>query len=235
MGQGAAAAAGAAALALGVMLLHGLVDDALYSSRAALILFVPLAFALPAGTQARAARRPAGRRRSLWLPAALLALLVLALVARRPLLSRAASNLGAVRQGQAELTPYSWPEWPIQDEVRRVVDLRRPIALLEWALAQDARNATANRRLGMIELSLGLYPQALAHLQAAYAAEPGSNTVRQLLGEALIANGRVDEGRALWSTVRRSEGQLDARIFWYSHIGDAERAEWMSEAAGDGP
>jgi tetratricopeptide (TPR) repeat protein len=173
----------------------------------------------------------ARRLRSLGLPIALVLLMAAALLWRGPLLSLLYSNLGAVHQSQAELGPYKWPEWPIQDAVRRAVDLSRPVAEFEQALALDPRNATANRRLGMIELSLGEYEDALPHLEAAYAAEPASSTTRQLLGEALIANGQVEEGRALWAGVRNSEGQLAARVYWYGSIGDKQRAAWMKQAA----
>ena len=101
----------------------------------------------------------------------------------------------------------------------------------EQALAWNPRNATANRRLGMIELSLGQYEDALAHLEAAYAAEPNVTTTRQLLGEALIVNGRIEEGQALWSDANKEQGQLDARVYWYQHIGETERAEWIQQAA----
>jgi predicted Zn-dependent protease len=84
----------------------------------------------------------------------------------------------------------------------------------------------------MIELSLGQYEEALMHLETAYAAEPNVVTTRQLLGEALIVNGRVEEGQALWADVNTEQGQLLARIFWYEYIGDAERAAWIEQAAG---
>ena len=166
----------------------------------------------------------------MWLIAALM---LAALLWRGPVLSRLASNLGAVGQSQAELAEYRWPHWPIQDEVRRAVDLTRPVAAYRRALALDPGNPTANRRLGMIELALGRYGDALPHLEAAYRSEPGSETTRQLLGEAYLANGRLEEGRALWATVGNKQSQLQARAWWYGHIGDVERAEWMKEAAGD--
>jgi hypothetical protein len=83
----------------------------------------------------------------------------------------------------------------------------------------------------MIDLALGRYEDALRHLEAAYAAEPWSVTTRQLLGEALIANGRVDEGRALWAGVNNAQGQLRIRVAWYKHIGETQRAAWMQQAA----
>jgi lipopolysaccharide biosynthesis regulator YciM len=136
-----------------------------------------------------------------------------------------------VHQSQAELGAYTWPEWPIQDEVRRYVDLGPATAQFERALALDPGNATANRRLGMIELSLGQYGAALGHLEAAYAAEPWCPTTQQLLGEAYLANGRLEEGRALWSGLSNEQSQLDIRVWWYGHIGEEERAEWVRQAA----
>jgi hypothetical protein len=218
----------AAAASLIVFLVHGQVDDVLYGSRAILLLFLPLAFCVPflAPSRARSAYW-----RPLAVPAGIALVLGLALIWRRPVLSTIYSNLGAVHQHRAELSGYTWPEWPIQDAVRRAVDLSRPIAEFRTALGLDPRNATANRRLGMIELSLGQYGSAVPHLEAAYAAEPGSATTRQLLGEAYLANGRLADGRTLWSTLPDAQGQLAARAFWYGYLGDNERAQWMQDAA----
>lgn len=222
----------AAALSLAVTLAHGMVDDVYYGSRAVVLLFVPLAFAVPflvPDGQPSAGRR--GRRWSLPLAAGLGLVMLLALIWRGPVLSLAYSNLGAVHQSQAELSLYTWPEWPIQDALRREIDLRGPVAEFEHALALDPGNASANRRLGQIELSLAEYEDALAHLEVAYAAEPWSPTTRQLYGEALIANGSLAEGQALWTTLKAGEGQLQARIFWYQYIGDEERESWIRQAA----
>lgn len=232
----------AAALSLAVILPHGLVDDTLYASRAVLFLFVPLAFAglLPAEHAGWSTERgagdvaPQGAPRRTWLAVlgGTIVLLAVALLWRAPLLSRLASNVGAVRQTQTELSVYTWPEWPIQDEVRRQRDLGPAVDAFERALALDAGNASANRRLGQIELSLGQYEAALGHLQAARAAEPWNLTTQQLLGEAYLANGEQEVGRALWAGVSNEELQLELRAWWYDHIGEVERAAWMRWAAG---
>jgi O-antigen ligase len=221
-----ASLAGLAATSLVIILLHGTVDTALYG-RGVLFLFIPMAFVVQTAQQNRKLSR---KRRMLSLVAIGLPV-GLALLWPGRTISLAYSNLGSVHQSQAELSVYSWPEWPIQDAVRRQVDLSVPISEFEEALTRNPRSATANRRLGMIELSLGQYEDALAHLEAAYAAEPNVTTTRQLLGEALIANGRIEEGQALWSDIGREQGQLDARVYWYEHIGDVERAAWIRQAA----
>jgi len=222
-----ASLAGLAAMSLLILLLHGTVDTALYG-RGVLFLFVPMAFIVQAERQGKgvAKQRPALGLVAIGLP------LGLALLWPGRTLSLVHSNLGSVYQSQAELGMYSWPEWPLQDEVRRQVDLGKPVSEFEKALSLNPGNATANRRLGMIELSLGQYEEALVHLETAYAAEPNVVTTRQLLGEALIVNGRVEEGQALWADVNTEQGQLLARIFWYEYIGDAERAAWIEQAAG---
>ena len=217
---------GVAGLSLMITLLHGTVDTALYG-RGVLFLFVPMAFAVQT---AQEEKQQVKQRRVLSL--VVLGLPIgLALLWPGRSLSLAYSNLGSVHQSQEELSLYTWPEWPIQDAVRRSVDLSTPMSEFEKALAWNPRNATANRRLGMIELSLGQYEDALAHLEAAYAAEPTVTTTKQLLGEALIVNGRIDEGQALWSDANKQQGQLDARVYWYQHIGETERAAWIRQAA----
>lgn len=219
----------AGVVSLLILLVHGLADDPLYSGRGVLLLFVPLAFVppLPAGHPSRL--------RQFALPGILLAILLLALLWRDPLLSLVFSNLGAVHHGQAELSVYRWPEWPVQDEVRRRANLDRPRLEFERALALDPGNATAHRRLGMIDLAQGRYRAALQHLEVAGAAEPRSQATRQLLGEAYLANGRLAEGQALWSGVSNGQGQLDLRVAWYHHIGDGQRATWMGQAIPDRP
>jgi hypothetical protein len=217
---------GVAGLSLIIMLLHGTVDTALYG-RGVLLLFAPIAFALPT---TREPEHLARVRRTLGLIVVALPL-GLALLWPGRSLSLVHSNLGSVHQSQGELSLYSWPEWQIQDEVRRSVDLSTPVSNFGRALSLNPENATANRRLGMIELSLGEYEDALIHLEAAYASESNTMTTRQLLGEALIVNGHLDEGQALWSGVNNKQRQMGLRSAWYRYIGDAERAAWIDQAA----
>jgi len=221
-----------AVLCLVVVLVHGLADDVLYGSRAVLLLFLPLALGcrgMREGATAPGARYWL-RRWEVVLPTVLVMALGLALIWRKPLLSRVYSNLGAVHQSQAELAVYSWPEWPLQDEVRRSIDLGVPVGEFERALEISPGNGTANRRLAMVDLAMGRYDQALAHLEAAYGEEPDSEPTRSLLAEAYVANGLLEQGRSMFATVGNSGGRLAARAYWYAYIGDRERHEWMKQA-----
>lgn len=225
----------AAALALVVMLVHGLVDDTFYGSRALLFLFVPFAFVATRGRGATTHPVPAATRHlSLTYRLSLIALLLaLSLFLwHAPIRALYYTNLGAVYQSRAELGVYEWPAWDIQDSVRRAIDLSAAVAAYERALALNPRNGAANRRLGQIELSHGDYGAALVHLERAYAATPWDNATRQLLGEAYVVNGRVAEAAPLWATVNKGQGQLELRAYWYHRIQDEQRAAWTREAMG---
>jgi tetratricopeptide (TPR) repeat protein len=223
-------------LSLAVMLLHGLVDDTLYGSRGALLLFVPLGMAVLACRYSgpKPQRQPVQigsyrLRAGLAAPLALIPLAGIALIWQNQLLAAAYANLAAVGQTKAELGVYDHPQHQIQDTVRREVDLSRPMALYQRALSHDPDDGTTNRRIGQIALSLGQYELALEHLTRARAAEPRSPATQQLLGEALITNGRVEEGAKLWDELANDHGQLWARQTWYYRIEDQQRLKWFNQ------
>jgi tetratricopeptide (TPR) repeat protein len=215
-----------------VLLLHGLVDDPFYASRGVVLLFVALA--VLAREDQRAPRRTAPAFKSLASAVALFATLLLLLLLLPPARAAFQANLGALAQTRAELSAYRWPEWPIQDALRRspAVDLGPAIARYRAALALNPENTTANRRLGQIELSRGEYEPARAHLEAAYAVAPEQRATRQMLGEAYAIGG--DQGRAasLWEGLDLSAGQVPARVWWYEHLGEVENARRVQQAAG---
>lgn len=217
--------------ALVVLVVNGLVDAGLYASRLAPLLFVAPGFALAVAAAqgplpaAQGEGAPAPRW---WLWGAAAALLVVAVLLVLPG-SRATgqANLGAVAQSRAELAVYRWPDVGIQDELRRLemVDLAPAIGYYQAALALDPNNVTANRRLGQIELSRGELAAARVHLERAYAVAPGERATRQLLAEVYAVTGEVDRARVLWDSVDTGQGQLDGRIWWYEHQGNAEASQ----------
>lgn len=209
----------AVAAALTALLVHGMVDAGLYASRLAPLLFLPIGAAWAVGGKGRGAGLEVRSRRLL---GALAPLAAVTLLFAWPG-SRATwqANLGAVAQTRAELFLYTWPEWPIQDALRRspVVDLAPAIARYQAALTHDATNATANRRLGQIALSRGERTQARYWLEAAYARQPEHRATRLLLGEVYALDGEPAQAAALWRTLDLSLGQLDGRRWWIEATG----------------
>jgi tetratricopeptide (TPR) repeat protein len=223
----------AALAALVALAVHGMTDAGIYVSRIAPVIFLPFGFAVAAwGTPV--ARRP-GRgptRPGLWLAIGLACVVLLLMVLPS---ARAAwqANLGAVAQTRAELSVYDWPEWPIQDAVRRAnpAILEPALRRYDAALELDPQNVTANRRLGQIELSLGRYAEAERHIAAAYTAAPGDRAGRQLLGEIKAISGATEEAAALWHSVNLAQRQPDSRQWWYNDIGEPEKAALIERAA----
>ena len=141
------------------------------------------------------------------------------------------ANLGAVLQSRAELAHYSWPAVPIQDALRRdpAIDLAPAMARFDTALALDPGNATANRRLGQIELARGDYGAAKAYFEAAVVTAPAHRAARQLLGELHAISGDVPGARSLWQGLDLSQGQLISRRFWYDLTGDSAKSAAINE------
>jgi predicted Zn-dependent protease len=144
------------------------------------------------------------------------------------------ANLGAVVQTQVELTGYHWPDSKFQDAIRRSSKHRLAPAIVWYqsALATDATNATANRRLGQIALSLGQYDAAQVYLAAAFAAAPNQRATRQMLGECYAMAGEIEQAAQLWRTMDIGQGQLMVRQWWYGDfLGEWERAGRIAQAA----
>jgi tetratricopeptide (TPR) repeat protein len=225
--------------ALVALLVQGIGEAGNYTSRMVLIGFLPFGFALGLAPSREIRDQESASlafmHRTRWASAIwrLAVILALAGLLLPDVQAAFQANLGAVAQTRAELSVYRWPEWPIQDAVRRSPDvsLAPAIAHYQAALALAPANAAANRRLGQIELSLGQYQAARRHLEAAYAAAPGQRAVRQLLGESYAIEGEIERAVALWRTVDVSQGQLALRQWWYDHVGEPQRGAWMAEAA----
>lgn len=210
----------------GVILIHGLVDDALYSSRGLLLLLIPIglivaASRLPAtvideGT-AVSKRNPRTYRRELAL--AILALSLMGVIWWRPALVNWTANQGAIEQARVELSHYDQQHFdnPTLDQVRQRNDLDEAMSWFNQALAIDPTNGTALRRLAAIQLARGQYVAALANMQTTWDAGQRDSVTRMLLGDAEVANGQVDQAveivRGLPWAEARLEGQAYSR-YW---------------------
>jgi tetratricopeptide (TPR) repeat protein len=223
-----------AVAALTALVVHGMFDAGLYVSRLAPVLFLPIGFAL-AGAGGEAEVEAEAKTLILTLTSTLALILTLALALTST--SRAAfrSNLAAVSQTRAELSVYTWPKIPYQDALRRspAVDLTPAIAYYRAALAAAPALASANRRLGQIELSRGDYAAAREHLLAAHRSAPEQQASRFLLGESYAIAGQVAEAADLWRTLG-AHAWSDAhgigrqiftlRQWWYESIGEPEKS-----------
>lgn len=231
----------ATAAALTALIVHGLADAGLYASRMVPILFLPIGFGLGLRIRPVSGRSP-DRRPLNFLIVSMALVLLAALLLVLPF-TRAAwqANLGAVEQSRLELNRYHWPNPRTIDQVRResVGELAPAIAHYQAALALNPGQATANRRLGQIELSLGEYEAAREHLQRAYQTAPGQQTTRASLGESYAIAGDAKEAIQLWRSVSNQlwwdfdwllKQSLQLRWAWYRSLHENSHAEGIRQA-----
>ena len=95
----------------------------------------------------------------------------------------------------------------------------------------DPGHAQAQTRLAQIDLSRGDYARALDHADAAWAAGHQDARTRLTLGDALVAEGRVDEGAEIVRGLPRAEARLETWGYYrhtlngeYRRAADAFRA-----------
>ncbi len=210
----------------GIILIHGLVDDTLYGSRGALLLFMSLGLIIAASrlpvtvideSTSVSKGKPRTDRRELAL--AVLALIAVGMIWWRPVLATWSANQGAVEQARVELSHYDQQHFdnPTMDQVRQRNNLDEAIRWFNQALTIDPTNGTARRRLAAIQLARGQYVDALANMQVVWDAGQRDAVTRMLLGDAEVANGRVvaavDIIQGLPWAETRLEGQAYAR-YW---------------------
>lgn len=208
-------------LSLVAMLVHGLVDDALYISQWLPLLWVPAGLAVSGWREGSTNPAPIIRpKTSQWWIWGTVAAggVVLVAIFWRPIGAAWFANLGALHQTWAELSRYDYNHFDrlTLDEIRREVDLSAAEHFFLQALALDPGQVTARTRLAEIALSRGQYDQALVHAQAAWDAGHHDRVTRLLLGDALVAAGDVEAGVDIVRGLEWAEGRLDFQA-WYRY------------------
>ena len=231
-------------LATSVLLVHGLVDVGLYSSRALPLMLVPMGLVssqpddrgrVTEGGQRSVVVRPRssvdGPRSPVTLGLIVLLSVVSFLLSWNRLAALWYANLGSVVQTQVELKDYVFPE-RLVDYVRHDGDESTAEGYFGQALAYDPGNVTARQRLALIALGRGEHDVARAYLESAYRADAGNVVTRELLGEAYLGLGRLDEAYALCSGLPGMVTRLQG-VAWvrYDRNKDSQRAGWARALA----
>lgn len=227
------AAGGLAAMT--VLLLHGFLDVLFYSSRFLPLMFVPMGLTV-------AGLRPQRGVRTGWTPlgirvaavaavGGLTALLIIFLLERDPILAMWYENMGSVEETQTELVHYHYQD-SLVEYIRREVDLSEAVSDLHHALLLDDHNVSANQRLASIALARRQYGRALDFAQAAEDRDPQNDVTRELLAEAYLGLGQMDNAFAYWSLIGDAAGRLERLSHVrYEREGDAQGARWAMALA----
>jgi O-antigen ligase len=204
-------------LSLAVLVIHGLTDDPIYCGVAIPELWAPTGVVV-ATLRDRKTGCPMVREwRRLAVGIPLLGLLLLGLFGRK-LTATWYANLGAVAQTLVELPAYDYKHFdnPTLDQIRQREDLSAAEAYFGRALALHPGQVTARTRLAHIALGRGEYETALGHTQAAWEAGHRDRLTRLLLGDALVAQGRVEEAATVVRGLGWAEWRLNGQV-WYRY------------------
>ncbi len=214
-------------IATTVMLLHGLVDAALwYSDWTRVLLFFPMALTV-AGLGTVPVRVDHARIAVL---TAVFGLVCIVIVGS-PVAALWQANLGSLAQTQVELGQYEFPE-RLVEYTRRDADLTRAENYFRQALVLDRSNVTANQRLALIALARGNYAEALTRAETAYGQNANDAVTWQLLGDAYLASGQLDQAYVYWSKVDDAPSRLYEEMnVRYVPQRDRMRAEWTKTLA----
>jgi hypothetical protein len=209
-------------LSLAVLVIHGLMDDPIYCGVGSPLLWAPAGVVVATLRDRKAGWLVPRRWRWLVVGMALLGLLLVGLFGRT-LVATWCANLGAVAQTLMELPGYDYDHFdnPTLDQIRQREDLSAAEAYFDRALALDPGQVTARTRLAHIALGRGEYETALKHTQAAWEAGHRDRVTRLLLGDALVAQGRVEEAAAMVRGLEWAESRLNGQA-WYRYWVDED-------------
>ncbi len=145
------------------------------------------------------------------------------------------ANLGSVEQTRYELGQYHFPDRLVEYSRRDCAISSTYCALSKangWfdkALELDPGSVTANQRLAEIALAAGNFDSARAHLEPALRRDPANKVTWQLIGDAYLGLGRLDDAFAYWSRIADAPGKLSVEAsVRYDIKNNKERAGWVT-------
>ncbi len=225
---------GAALLALVVIIIHGLGDDALYSSRWSVFLWMPMGIIVAAERQISPSPTWQRRLEQSGMLIFGVAIVVTLFMMRQVLIPAWYANLGAVAQTRIELPWYNYQHFdsPTLDQIRQQADFDVAKAYFNLALSFDPGQVTARTRLAHIALARGDYATALAHSRAAWEAGHHDRITSLLLSDALAAQGKVAQAAALAQGRTWAPQRLEGQAFYrYQRYHDQRRARYARHTA----
>jgi hypothetical protein len=223
---------GAVASSSVILLLHGLIDDPLYGSRAVLFLFLIPGFAV-AISKSRSREKTENnhkkrrflliRTRTFVAGTALMfvALVFYVLLSRNQILSDWYANRGAIEMARVELADWPTDQW---DDGRHAANLAPAEALFNQALTYNQMNNTAHYRLGLIAMLKRDFEKAIGHLEAAQQLEPNNQGIWKTLGYSYLWLGDFDNAFTRLRAIPESRQELNVYVTWWANQGRPDLA-----------
>lgn len=212
-----------AVLGLTVMLQHGLTDAPQYAESRWI---QPVFYALLGLSVAAAPSSPALLSRQSLTPRrvalATLTVVVLGVGAVFLLADDFYVNLGSLHQTRADLLPSL-------DDAERGQTLEQAARYYQRALDINRDQPSAHWRLGLVALNADRFPDAVEHLQIAWAALPGHRGVQKALGLAYLWVGQIEQAEELLASLDEMPSELDTWSWWRGEQGQDQLADYARQ------
>lgn len=209
-----------------VMLLHGLLDNALFGNQGSPLLFFAPAMVVLVTRQSESETAVSFTkllpRLGIGLGVTAVLLIGLFIGFRRPIEAQWYANLGALELARAELVGWPTGQW---DRGQNLDRFAAATALFEQALAIDPANRTAHHRLGSIAMVTREYETAVSHLEQAHAQAANHRGVAKTLGYSYAWQGAY--AQAVPYLVRLPEVRTEMVVY----VGWWQRQDQLAFAA----
>lgn len=235
---------------LGVLTIHGLVDDVVYGNRGSplIFLFSGLTMGLihtktpPDSRESVTERlrsyikRYLGQRSGGFIFVGLLLLVIgSAFSLRGIVLGTWYSNLGAVGLARVELATWPMGEWAVTIAES---ELNSPEKNFQHALAHLPDQRTAYHRLGIIAMMRQDFTDAVSHLERAYTRDENHRGIKKALAYSYLWEGEFGDAEPLLADLPEAREELSVYVWWWGTKGRsdlsiiAERMLMMLDDAG---
>jgi O-antigen ligase len=205
------------------MVLHGLMDDALYGT-----LGTPLLFLLPGMAVALSAKHSGvswyAEHKWYWIFPGfsfLIAGAILIVSSVRVVEGIWYSNRGAVQMAKIELAHWPTNEW---NDGSNADELNGAAQLFELALSRIEDDFTAHYRLGLIAMLRRDYLVAAKHLEAAHLQNSRHIGVTKSLGYCHVWIGRLERALSLLKRIPEARQEMDAYVHFWRTLGREDLA-----------
>ena len=216
---------GALLAGLTVLVLHGLVENALYGSRDVWFLFVlPGLVIATTHTETKQPKPVSDKRRQKAILVGGLAIILLVLVSFwRPLLATWYADLGAIEMARAELVHFPVGKWEDPAETTALAPAESQFLK---ALRINPQDRTSLHRLGLIAMRKGDFLTAVTQLERAFVLDPAARGVRKELGYSYAWTGQIDQAVNILESIPEARSEMDVYSRWWSEQGRPELADY---------
>ena len=225
-----------------VLLLHGLVDDALYGDLGSPLLLLIPGFAVllaiedhaiiqedqglvvdkPGNTTGRFIAKAR-------IPVILICIFLLGVfIFRQPVLAGWYANIGAVHMAKLDLAEWPQDQWDVNPEVEGLEFAKQQFTK---AASHDPNQRTAWHRLGLIAAQARDFYAAQEDLERAFQIDSGHRGIRKSLGYVYAWNGDLTRAALLLDGIGEAQYEMEEYTLWWQNNQQPELADRASNLA----